>query len=135
MLGCFRGVAYGICVLIFVSACASDGASAADGQLRPQIGPFEGTLTIEPNPPHVGEHRVVITLDQLDSAPLEGATVELSPWMPAHGHGSTDVEAVEEAPGVYVAQDVWLNMPGIWDLRVRVEAEALGELTATFEIP
>jgi hypothetical protein len=48
------------------------------------------------------------------------------------------VEAIEEAPGVYVAQDVWLNMPGIWDLRVHVEAgEALeaGELTATIEVP
>jgi len=140
MLGCFRGIACAAYALIGVSACASDAASEADGQLRPQIGPFDGTLTIEPNPPHVGEHRVVITLDERGSEPhgsepLEGANVKLSPWMPAHGHGSTDVEAIEEAPGVYVAQDVWLNMPGIWDLRVRVEADELGELTATFEIP
>jgi len=99
-----------------------------------EAGPFDGTLTIEPNPPHVGQHRVVITLDGSDGA-LEGADVMVHPWMPAHGHGTTDVEALEEAPGVYVAEDVWFNMPGVWDLHVQVDAEQAGELIATVEVP
>lgn len=124
------------CALSVLSACASDEASASDPDLTAKSGPFVGTLTIEPNPPHVGTNHVVITLDaQSDGMPLEGATVMVSPWMPAHGHGSMDVEAVEQAPGVYMSEDVWLNMPGVWDLRVHVDADEPGDLTATVEVP
>jgi nitrogen fixation protein FixH len=122
-----------MCALAGCSGAAS--SSEAELMLQAQAGPFAGTLTIEP--PHVGAHRVVLVLNESaeGSVPLEGALVMLSPWMPAHGHGSSDVEAHEEEPGVYVADDVWLNMPGIWDLRVRVDAKAQGDLTATIEVP
>jgi len=124
----------GIATLFVLAACGSDAGGAVDVALRTEQGPFVGTLTIDPNPPHVGEHRVVIMLDE-SADPLEGAAVMLSPWMPAHGHGSTDVDAVEREPGVYVAEHVWLNMPGIWDLRVRVDGEEPGALIATVEVP
>jgi hypothetical protein len=140
MIGHSRGIvgalsalgAWGICALTGCAGAAS--SSEAELTLRAEDGPFAGTLTIEP--PHVGQHRVVLVLeDREGSAPLEGARVTLSPWMPAHGHGSEDVEVFEEEPGVYVTEDVWFNMPGIWDLRVRVEAEEQGELIATVEVP
>ena len=125
-----------VCAIGALAACGSDEATASDPVLEAESGPFDGTLTIEPNPPHVGTHHVVITLDaDAEGAPLEGANVMLSPWMPAHGHGSTDVEAIEQAPGVYIADDVWLNMPGVWDLRVHVDADEQGDLTATVEVP
>lgn len=141
MLGSFRGLArslpalgaWGVCALAGCGGAAS--SSEAELTLQAEDGPFGGTLTIEP--PHVGAHRVVLVLneDAEGSAPLEGAQVMLSPWMPAHGHGSPDVEAHEEEPGVYVAEDVWLNMPGIWDLRVHVDAETQGDLITTIEVP
>ncbi len=116
--------------------CGSDDAVAPDGVLHTANGPFEGTLLIEPDPPRVGEHRVVLTLDGETSVALEGAIVTLSPWMPAHGHGSSAVDAVEEAPGLYVAEPVRLTMPGIWQLRVHVMLDdRVGELLATIEIP
>lgn len=115
------------------AGCADEGAGP-DGVLRAQRGPFDGELTIDPDPPRVGAHRVVVALAS-DGTPLEGAAVTISPWMPAHGHGSIDVEATETGPGTYEADDVWLNMPGIWDLRVAVDAEAHGDLLATVEVP
>lgn len=140
MPGRFRGFAgsvsalgaWGICAL---AGCGAASSSEAELMLRAEDGPFAGTLTIES--PHVGKHRVVLVLneDAEGSAPLEGARVTLSPWMPAHGHGTEDVEVFEEEPGVYVTEDVWFNMPGIWDLRVRVEAEEYGDLIATVEVP
>jgi hypothetical protein len=146
MLGCFHGIWHRHCALIATALAALAGcggggaAAAAEVTLQAEQGPFEGTLMIDPSPPHVGQHHVIVVLnsDPDGEQPLEGATVRVSPWMPAHGHGSTDVEAVEEAPGVYVAEDVWLNMPGIWDLRVHVDArdEAdQGDLIATVEVP
>lgn len=136
MLGRFRGIALLSSALALVAGCGGEPAAAAgELALHADEGPFAGTLMIDA--PHVGQHRVVIVLsdDPETSEPLEGAMVRLSPWMPAHGHGSTDVIAHEEEPGVYVADDVWLNMPGIWDLRVHVDAGVEGDLTATIEVP
>lgn len=146
MLGRFHGIARRSSALgawaawgvLALAACggASDG-SEAELMLHAEGGPFAGTLTIEP--PHVGQHRVVLVLretsDRETSAPLEGALVMLTPWMPAHDHGTPEVQAHEEEPGVYVTEEVWFNMPGIWDLHVHVDAEERGELIATVEVP
>jgi hypothetical protein len=119
--------------------CASEGGAPLDGELRSIEGPYDGVLTIEPDPPMVGQHRVVITLDARDapSGALEDAQVIVAPWMPAHGHGTSEVEGTEEAPGVYVAESVLFNMPGVWELRVHVAdgSDARGELLATFDVP
>lgn len=143
MPGRFRGVSCSLCTLaavIAVSAgCGSDATMQAEVMLQAEDGPFEGTLLIDPSPPQVGQHHVVMVLsaDPEGHEPLEGARVVLSPWMPAHGHGSADVAALEAEPGVYVADDVWLNMPGIWDLRVHVAGDTgdQGDLVATVEVP
>jgi hypothetical protein len=136
MFGRSSAIVGGIATLFGLTACGSDADTSAEVVLMTQEGPWGGTLSIDPNPPHVGQHRVVITLDEsAEHAALEGAEVLVSPWMPAHGHGTTDVEAVEEAPGVYVAENVWFNMPGIWDLRVHVDADDAGDLIATVEVP
>lgn len=144
MLGCFRGIPRTLCALpvaiAAIAGCGSDATATAEVMLHAQDGPFEGTLLIDPSPPHVGQHHVVVVLssDPGGEDPLEGASVRLSPWMPAHGHGTADVEAIEAEPGVYVADDVWLNMPGIWDLRVHVAANGAaeqGDLVATVEVP
>lgn len=142
MVGRIRGIAcasgaLGFAVATALAGCSSESASAeSEATLQASDGPFAGTLMITPSPPRVGQHHVVVVLSEEEMGePLEGATVLLSPWMPAHGHGTPDVEAHEEEPGVYVADDVWLNMPGVWDLRVHVEAEAQGDLKATVEVP
>jgi hypothetical protein len=117
-------------------ACSAAGEAPVDAELRALEGPFVGMLMIEPNPPRVGEHRVVITLD-VHASTLEHAQVVVAPWMPAHGHGTAEVEAVEMAPGLYVADDVFFNMPGVWDLHVHVadERDTAGELIATVDVP
>ena len=135
MIGRFPRIAGTFAALFALGACGADAASSTDVVLMTEDGPFDGTLTLEPNPPHVGQHRVVITLDQSDDGALEGAAVMVLPWMPAHGHGSPEVEAVEEAPGVYVAEDVLFHMPGVWDLHVHVDAAEAGDLIATVEVP
>lgn len=128
---------FAVCMLL---ACSEGEGARVDAELRVTEGPFAGMLMIEPNPPKVGDHRVIITLDAADEA-VEGATVVVTPWMPVHGHGTPDIEAEEIAPGVYEAKRVFFNMPGLWDLQVHVDApidaqhDARGELTASFDVP
>jgi hypothetical protein len=62
----------------------------------------------------------------LDSAgtPLGGLTVEVTPFMPDHGHGTpinAEVTALAE-PGEYQAAPINLWMPGLWEVRVAVES-------------
>ncbi len=49
--------------------------------------------------------------------------IDLVPWMPAMGHGTSTIARVESSGGGhYVASDVALIMPGEWQLRAALTA-------------
>ncbi len=55
--------------------------------------------------------------------------IELSPslvtFMPAMGHGSGVIPELSEVAGqTYTFEDVVLNMPGRWELRLELEGES-----------
>jgi YtkA-like len=116
------------------SGCGSEGARA-NGELLASSGSFTGTL--EASPLEVGLNNAEVLLLDADGAPLEGAAVRISPWMPAHGHGTETVEA--EATGVagaYATDRLRFQMGGVWELRVHVvHGDDEGELVATIEVP
>jgi nitrogen fixation protein FixH len=128
-----------VCLVLLASVAIGIGC-AADmlepvGSLETEDGEFQGHLEIDPEP-SVGYHHVELELEDDDGEPLQDAEVTVSPFMPAHGHGSIDVVAEEDAPGLYIAERVWLNMPGRWDLRVYVhKGKSEGRLVATLEVP
>ena len=99
-----------------------------------------GTLTVrvrtESAAPALGENVMLVEVDDAEGAPLAGAAVTLSSWMPAHGHGSPDETVVTEtSPGHYRAAPVTLHMPGTWEITVRAESGAeFGEVTLDWEI-
>jgi cytochrome c peroxidase len=56
-------------------------------------------------------------------APVTGATVQASAWMPEHMHGmSRSPQTVEREPGRYVVSGMLLHMEGKWQLFVDVMA-------------
>lgn len=101
----------------------TDGTS--DGTVA--SGSYEGDeglvlkLKFDPDPPAVGE--VDLTMEvTVDDAPLEGADLELEPWMPAHGHGSNTVPSITHLnDGLYGVDDLTFSMAGHWELEVDVE--------------
>jgi nitrogen fixation protein FixH len=99
-----------------------------------------GTLAVrahsESAAPALGENVLLVEVDDASGAPLSGATVTVSSWMPAHGHGSPDEAVVTEtSPGHYRAAPVTLHMPGSWEITVRAESGAeFGERTLDWEI-
>lgn len=59
-----------------------------------------------------------------DGQPASGLTLEVTPWMPAMGHGSPyDGQVVELEPGRYQVADVSLFMAGVWELRTAIGPE------------
>ena len=51
-------------------------------------------------------------------APSTGATIELRPWMPLHGHGTAPeiFFGVDQGDGIYAFEAIDLFMPGLWEL-------------------
>lgn len=83
----------------------------------------------------VGVHTVTLEIEQ-DGRPADpgSKTVSFRAGMPSHGHETDDLpaEASEEA-GVFIAEGLDLNMPGIWDLIAKIEGPDF-EVEAVFTI-
>lgn len=75
----------------------------------------------EPAPPKMGTNTLTLEIRAADR-PVEDATVTVTPFMPAHGHGSGIPPVVTSlGGGSYRVADVYFMMRGTWTLTVRVE--------------
>lgn len=84
-----------------------------------------------PAPPDKGLNTLSLRLTDAEGQPVDsGVTLVVEPWMPAHGHGSTNVTAQSRgADGLYDAPDVNLIMPGEWELRMLVTEQSDADTT------
>jgi hypothetical protein len=76
----------------------------------------------DPQPPTEGSLsvRYVIT-DATSAQPVDGLSLSIVPWMPAMGHGTSVVPSVSAGGGgVYNLSNVYLFMPGQWQLRTAI---------------
>ena len=77
--------------------------------------------------------RIVVT-DARSSAPVDGLAIQVVPWMPTMGHGSSAIPEIQPmGDGVYVASDVSLFMPGEWQLRTSLDANDSAVVTVEIE--
>lgn len=92
-----------------------------------------GTLSFKlmsatPAPPARGDNSWLVQINQTASgaAPLEGATLQVTPFMPAHQHGSPIQPVITAMPdaGQYQLDKVNLWMPGVWETTIRATAGA-----------
>jgi hypothetical protein len=135
-----------LAALAALSAC---GGTSTTGDLPPasfsgaevEVVPTDsGQLSLglrwSPLAPVRGENAAELTLTDATGAPIDGLTVTVTPWMPAHAHGtSVQPETTTSAPGVFVVQPLYLFMSGEWELRTTVDGAIHDTVTATVEIP
>jgi hypothetical protein len=92
-----------------------------------------------PPVPRRGFNAAEIAVRATDGSAVAGLTIGVVPWMPAHAHGaSVKAQVTETAPGVYVAQPLYLYMGGRWELRTSLRGDEDGEaatLAPAFDIP
>lgn len=79
-------------------------------------------VSSDPAPPARNDNAWVIEIEDAAGAPLEAADVEVTPFMPDHGHG-TGIPAIvtpsSDVAGRYDVDPVNLFMPALWDITIR----------------
>jgi hypothetical protein len=109
------------------SPCATDprgqhyavglSGASADGSLKMSF------VSANPAPPGEGENYWTLKVTDGSGAPLTGATFDVKPWMPDHGHGSSIIPSMTpmSVPGEYDVGILEFFMPGIWQTTITEE--------------
>jgi hypothetical protein len=100
-----------------------------------------GALSIEvrasPQPPERGTNAFELTLrDSAGGKPRDDLHVAVKPWMPAMNHGSSAIPVVTPAgDGKYVVTEVYLFMPGHWELQTSISGAMTDYAAPAVDIP
>jgi hypothetical protein len=101
----------------------------------------QGKLRIEVRtapvqPPERGLATVQYLIEDESGIRIDGLALEVTPWMPAMGHGTSVVPTVTaQGGGAYVVDNVSLFMPGRWELRSAFSGSRTDRAAPAFEIP
>jgi YtkA-like len=89
-----------------------------------------------PQDPVVGVDAGEFTVKDANGAPINGLTLTVVPWMPAHGHGTAVKPVITEtSPGIFVATRLYLYMSGHWDLRTTIGGADGDTATPDVDLP
>lgn len=82
-------------------------------------------MSADPAPPARDDNTWVVQVSAMDAgvvgAPIDGATLQVTPFMPEHKHGSPLRVEITPAgqPGQYTLSPVNMWMPGVWETTIR----------------
>jgi hypothetical protein len=73
--------------------------------------------------------------DATSGKPVSGVVLSVQPWMPAMGHGISEVPRVTARdPGTFEVSDADLFMPGVWELRFTLKGTVEDSATVTLKL-
>jgi hypothetical protein len=130
---------------LLVAGCSSAGSSAtAQGfpadtyaTTTSDAGALRIEIRTSPQPPTRGTNAVELTIaSAADGSPVDGLTLQVTPWMPAMNHGAQDVPGVTaEGGGKYLLPQVDCFMPGHWELRTTFSGPMTDHATPALDVP
>jgi len=92
-------------------------------------GSFDVTLlSSAASPPLIGDlTEWTVQVADAQGAMVDGATIDVKPFMPDHGHGTDAVAHVTAAgaPGQYAIQPLYLFMAGYWTVTLTITSGAV----------
>jgi hypothetical protein len=117
------------------TACSTDTRKDvyAAGMTKP-AGPLTVKLVdSDPGPPIKGTNTMTVEVTDASGAPVDGAKLTVTPFMPDHGHGSSVVPTVTPSGGgKYVVANVYFVMAGLWRVTFSVQSGTAPEADAIF---
>ncbi len=115
-------------ILLFISGCSKSVTKTTEN------GVFRVSIIGKGKIVRYGRNEVMLKVADEQGRGVEGATIEITPWMPEHGHGAPWAPAVtEQGRGAYKAVFP-IVMLGNWELKIRVKKDNR-EDTALFIFP
>ena len=90
-------------------------------------------MSIDPAPSQRGDNTWIVQVNSMANsvvgAPIDGASISVSPYMPAHMHYSpiTPVIMPMADPGQYQLKPVNLWMPGVWETTITATANNVSD--------
>lgn len=97
-------------------------------------GTLHVALRSSPQPLAVGDDDVQIEVTDASGAPRDGLSLTVTPWMPAHDHGTSKTTVTPQGGGKYLVTDVYLYMPGVWQLQIAFSGSASDDASIQFEL-
>jgi hypothetical protein len=135
-----------VVVLAFVGGCGTapvePGTPTFEGMPRLTLSSDAGRFSVGvwtwPDPLAKGVAALRYRVVDAAGLPVDGATVVVTPWMPAHGHGnSTHPTVTTSGDGSYEIDEVSFYMSGRWELRSEI-TDTTGvsdSFVATLDVP
>jgi hypothetical protein len=138
--------------LVGLAACGSGGGSAQgddDGTINCATDPRAMTYTAnmqqaghmgalsfvlsssDPAPPTKGNNTWNVKLLDHAGSPVMGATIDVVPFMPDHGHGTSVTPVVTPEADHYKIDPLYLFMHGLWNVTLTATSGAVTD-TAVF---
>jgi hypothetical protein len=121
-------VLIGICVLMAVSACSQQGA--------PTSVPLDVHISLhaEPEPLAVGDSALIITLEDANGTPVDGAALQVHANMDHEGMMPVEGQSTDSANGEYRVPLIW-TMGGGWSVTITAQLPNNGgEASETFDL-
>jgi len=117
-----------IACFLVLSGCSSHTAKTTEKGL------FHVQLNSKGDILKFGRNEIILSVTDAKGVNVEGANVEITPWMPEHGHGSLWPPTItEQGRGQYKAV-IALTMTGRWQLKVAIRKGDMQDNTI-FEFP
>jgi len=86
-------------------------------------------LTSDPAPPQKGDNQWTIMVTDTSDTPMDNLTIDSTPFMPDHGHGTATQETVTAGTqaGEYVLDPINLWMPGYWEVTINFAGTSIDD--------
>lgn len=121
-------VFFAVTCLILSTGCTSNITKTSDK------GSFHIKLSSKGQLLKNGRNEIDIYVTDEKNMSVEGANIEITPWMPEHGHGTIWPPTVtEKGKGLYQAV-IPLTMNGHWQLMIKIRKGIIGD-SIVFDFP
>jgi hypothetical protein len=91
-------------------------------------------MHVEPEPPSVGDSTLIVTLEDANGAPVDGAALQVHANMDHEGMMPVEGQTAESANGEYHVPLTW-TMGGGWNITVTAQLpDNGGEVSNTFDL-